>query len=156
MNSQDLIFHGLVIKRHSNAEAVASLMGLPVAMVGKVLEQATASARAVCANDAYSLMPLAKLALEARYSLYFAELRDNSTFVAAYERFELINKTLKAVITDWQTMDVHGQRVANNHDDSAYDDAVIDRLGKIHDQMDGVFRQFSQHLPRLKIYQDKL
>jgi hypothetical protein len=76
--------------------------------------------------------------------------------MAAYQGFERINKTLKQAITDWQTLDVGGTKVANDHRDKAHDAAVIDRLGALHEQAEPVLAALAAGLPRLKIYGDKL
>lgn len=156
MNERDLAFHGLAIKRHSTPAEVAGLTGQPVARVAAVLSEAVAAGRAIEAKGAMALTPLARLALEGRYSLHFAELRADPAFVAACESFERINRTLKQVITDWQTLDVAGARVANDHRDRAHDEAVIDRLGAVHEQIEPVLKGLARGLPRLAIYSKKL
>ena len=156
MNNRDLVFHGLAIKRHSPPEVVAEHIGLPAETVSRVLEEAVESGRAVNARQAYTLTPLAKLAIEANYSKYFLDLRGDQGFVQPYEQFELINKTLKQVITDWQTIDVGGSRVPNEHTDTEYDAEIIDRLGAIHEQVEPVLRRLAAKIPRLAIYEKKL
>ncbi len=44
-----------------------------------------------------------------------AELRANEDFVAAYERFEVINRDILDLFTRWQTVTVAGQPVPNDH-----------------------------------------
>ncbi|MDQ2649088.1 MAG: MarR family transcriptional regulator, partial [Actinomycetota bacterium] len=48
-----------------------------------------------------------------------------------YERFEVVNATFKQLCTDWQLVD--GER-PNDHSDPGYDQAVLGRLGGIHEQ----------------------
>ena len=156
MDHRSLAFHGLAIKRHANAVAVASLTGLSAGPVQSILEQGVATGRVVEVRGAYSLTPLARVALQAGYDKHFAELRKNDAFVAAYFGFEKINPELKGVITDWQTMDVRGERRANDHSDQAYDDKVIDRLSALHERAEPVFAGLARGLPRLSIYAGKL
>jgi len=156
VNDRDLVFHGLAVKRHAAPPAVASLVGIDAARVKSLLVEAVAGGRAIEAKGGYALTPLARLALEGRYSFHFAPLRKNEGFVAAYESFERINRTLKQVITDWQTIEVAGERVANVHTDPTHDEAVMDRLAGVHEQVETVLQALAGPLPRMRIYQQKL
>jgi hypothetical protein len=156
VNDRDLVLHGLAVKRLAAAPAVAALVDVDEAKVRSVLTEAVAGGRAIEAKGGYALTPLARLAVEGRYSLHFAPLRSNAAFAAAYESFERINRTLKQVITDWQTVDVAGERVANDHTDKAHDEKVIDRLAAVHEQVEGVLKALAGPLPRMRIYAQKL
>ena len=156
MDNRSLAFHGLAIKRHADAAAVASLTGLGKDVVADVLARGVATGRVVEVRDAYSLTPLARVALQAGYDKHFADLRQDDAFVAAYFAFEKVNPELKGIITDWQTMDVLGERRANDHSDQAYDNKVIDRLSALHERAEPVFAGLARGLPRLAIYARKL
>jgi hypothetical protein len=156
MIDRDLVHHGLAIKRHAPPAAVAELVGISIDRAEAVLAQSVATGRAIQANGGYALTPLARVALDGRYGLYFGSLREDPNFLGAYENFERINRTLKQVITDWQTISVGGANVANDHSDKAHDEAVIDRLGGIHEQIEPVLKALSAGLPRLRIYGEKL
>ena len=156
MNESDLVFHATAIKRHAAPAAIAGLAGLAEDRVRAELDAAVATGRAVEAKGAYALTPLAGVALQARYTRHFAGLRGDGGFVAAYEGFERINRTLKQIITDWQTLDVGGQKIANDHRDKAHDAAVIDRLGGLHEQAEPVLERLAARLPRLSYYAARL
>ncbi len=156
MQDRDLVHHGLAIKRLSTPAAIAGLIGLPEARVAALLAQAEATGRALASRGAYTLSPLARVALDGRYEFYFAELRADAAFGAQYERFEVVNKSLKQVITDWQTIVLGGSSVTNDHSNKDYDAAIIDRLGEIHEQVDPILAGLAGKLPRLAIYARKL
>jgi hypothetical protein len=156
MNERDLVHHGLAIKRHAAAAAVAELVGVDADRADAILARSAASGRAIEANGGYALTPLARVALDGRYGLHFAGLRADAKFAAAYESFERINRTLKQVITDWQTISVSGAKVANDHSDKEHDERVIDRLGSVHEQIEPVIKALAAGLPRLRIYGEKL
>ena len=156
MNERDLVFHATAIKRHASPAAIAGLAGLAEGRVKAELDRAVASGRALEAKGGYALTPLAGVALQARYAGHFAELRTDAAFFAAYEGFERINRNLKQIITDWQTLDVGGQKIANDHRDKAHDAAVIDRLGGLHEQAEPVLGRLAARLPRLSYYAKKL
>ncbi|CAN5491516.1 hypothetical protein BH10PSE12_BH10PSE12_07320 [soil metagenome] len=156
MNAMHLTLHGLAIKKHAGPADIAGLIGLTAAEAERQIAAAVASGRAVAAGGKFMLSPLARIALEADYSRRYASLRENADFFAAYEAFERINVQLKALITDWQTMEVGGQRVANDHGNQAYDSNVIDRLGDMHERADAILKRLGDGLPRLDYYRKHL
>jgi hypothetical protein len=156
MTPRHLAFHGVAIKRLADAKAVASLVGLPETAVSAELARAVATGCALEAKGGFTLSPLARVALEASYGGLYGDLREDAVFEAAYQRFEVVNRALKQVITDWQTMDLRGERVANDHGDDAYDGKVIDRLADIHEKIEPVLKALAAKLPRLGIYLQKL
>jgi hypothetical protein len=151
-----LILHGLAIKKHATPEAVAALVGLAPERVKALLADAVARGKVAEAQGRYLLAPLARMALDGEYSKHYGTLRQNADFVAAYEGFERINVELKQLITDWQTVELAGQRVPNDHSDQAHDARVIDRLGDLHERADPVFERLAAALPRLQVYRDHL
>ena len=156
MNKTERVFHALAIKKHATAHEVAPLAGVSADDAGTILERAATSGRVAFAGDKYLLTPLARVALGSNYWRHFADLRVNEAFVAAYEAFERINVQLKALITDWQTVAVGGERIVNDHSDKAHDAAVIDRLGDLHDRADSIFKTLAAHHPRLQFYRTHL
>ena len=85
-----------------------------------------------------------------------AALRTSATFLAAYEAFERINTSLKALITDWQTMTVGGSRVPNTHSDADYDLRIVDRLGELHERADRILVQLAREIQRFDYYRRHL
>jgi hypothetical protein len=156
MDDRTLAFHGLAIKRHADAAAVSALTGQSIDTVTQELAAAVATGRAIEARGGYTLTPLARVALQANYALHFAAPRTDDAFIQAYHGFERINPDLKQIITDWQTMEVRGERRTNDHSDAAYDDKVIDRLSALHERAEPVLNGLARLIPRLKIYSDKL
>lgn len=156
MTPRETVLHGTALKRNSSAAEIAGIIDLPVDTVEAELAAAVASGRIVANNDRFMIAPLTDVALRARYSLHFGQLREDTEFVQPYEAFERINVTLKQVITDWQTMSVGGKSVANDHSDPDYDADVIDRLGAVHEQVEPILKRLAAKLPRLSVYADKL
>lgn len=156
MDARALALHGLAIKRHAPATAVAALTGLSLDEAEAQLTRATATGRAIEAQGAYTLTPLARVALQAGYDRHFAEQRADPAFTAAYKNFERINPELKQIVTDWQTLRVGGEVRANDHSDPDYDDKVIDRLSTLHERFEPAIAALARGLPRLAIYASKL
>lgn len=156
MNQTHLVLHGLAIKKHATPEAVAGILGLDVDEVRATLGKLVESKRVVEAQGKYLLSPAARMALDSDYSRFYEEVRENSAFRGGYEGFERLNGALKALITEWQTIEVRGQRVPNDHSDKAYDDRIIDRLGGLHERAEAVIDGLARALPRFRIYREKL
>ena len=156
MSSMHLVLHGLAIKKHAGADDLIGLTGLSAQVISQQLAKAQASGRAVEAQGRYLLSPLARIGLEADYSRHHASLRRNTAFMDAYEAFERINVTLKGLITDWQTIEIAGQHVVNDHRDNVYDAKVIDRLGDLHEKADKILTRLAAGLPRLRHYARQL
>lgn len=156
MSSMHLVLHGLAIKKHAGADDIAGLTGLPLDVIRRQLDSARAGGRAVEAQGRYLLSPLARIGLEADYSRHYAGARRDAAFMEAYEAFERINVTLKGLITDWQTIEIGGQRVINDHRDKAYDARVIDRLGDLHEKADAILARLAAGVPRLGHYARQL
>lgn len=150
------VMHGVAIKKHGDAKAVAEVAGLPLATVQAVLAAAVASGRVSGADGRYLLTPAGHMIVAGEYSRFCAGLRADAGFVAACERFEVVNKDLKQLITDWQTRELAGKRIANDHADADYDQRIIDRLGALHERFEPVLAQLVRSAPRLAVYQRKL
>lgn len=156
MNDLHLVLHGLAIRKHADAAAVAALVGLPAARVSELLQRATANGRAVEAQGAWLLSPAGRMILDGQYSRVYAAIRATPAFAGAYARFERINTELKGLITDWQTLDVGGQKVRNDHANKDYDAKILDRLGELHDRFAPLLGELTRHVPRLDVYARKL
>jgi hypothetical protein len=104
----------------------------------------------------YLLSPLTQMALLGNYSLIYADLRKSASFMAAYGDFERINLQLKALITEWQTIEVGGRKIANDHSNRDHDMKIISRLGDLHERADVILAALSRELPRLNAYKKDL
>jgi hypothetical protein len=102
------------------------------------------------------LTPAARMALDSDYSWLYEETRGDSFFRDGYDEFERLNAKLKQLITEWQTIEVRGQRVPNDHSDKDHDDKIIDRLGELHERAEAALEKLARVLPRFSIYRDKL
>ncbi len=156
MNETHLVLHGLAIKKHATPEAVAGVLGLDVNVVRATLGKLVETKRVVEAQGKYLLAPAARMALDMEYAPLYEDLRANAAFASGYEDFERLNTTLKQLITEWQTVDVRGHRVPNDHGNKDYDDRLIDRLGNLHERAELALDRLASALPRFSIYRDKL
>jgi hypothetical protein len=156
VNMELLAMHGLAVKKAAEAGEVARIMGLSPDDVTKALDSAVAGGDAMGAKGKYMLTPKGRERLDAAYPEEFADLRHNERFVAAYERFERINRQLKQLMTEWQTMEVGGEQIPNDHSDPDYDAGIIDRLGELHEQFEPTMRQLAEGVDRFDLYRQRL
>lgn len=156
MKDSSLALHGLAIKKHGSPAEVAQITGLAEATVRAALDEAVKANRAVKTGEKYMLQPAAQVALRTGYSRDFGAQRADAAMQATYDDFEKINEQLKQLITDWQTMTVGGQKLANDHSDRDYDEKMIDRLGRLHERAGPILDRFAAGLPRLAVYKDLL
>lgn len=150
------LMHGTAIKKHGSLEDIAALSGLSTDTAAATMSQAVELGRVLEVDGKYMLSPAGHMIVSAEYSRFAAALRHNAEFVAAYERFENINRDLKQLITQWQTMELGGKRVANDHSDSDYDDKIIGQLGDLHERFEPIVAAMAGADGRYQVYADKL
>jgi hypothetical protein len=156
VNETHLVLHGLAIKKHATPEAVAGILGLDVSIVRTTLNKLVETKRVIEAQGKYLLAPAARMALDTEYTPLYEDVRANSVFASGYEEFERLNTTLKQLITEWQTVDVRGHGIPNDHSNKDYDEKLIDRLGNLHERAELALDRLASALPRFSIYRDKL
>ena len=72
-------------------------------------------------------------------------------------RFHELNDGFKQVITAWQTREVDGEQVMNDHTDEGYDAEVLSRLADdVHPGIRALLADAAAALPRLADYTDRL
>lgn len=148
--------HGLAIKKFGTAAAVADLLAADETEVAAHLADAVAAGEAAGAKGAFMLSPKGQAALASAYPGEFASLRADTALSEGYARFEVVNAELKQMITEWQTIEVAGERVPNDHSDTDYDAKCIDRIADLHERAEPVLRSFARIVPRLARYVDRL
>jgi hypothetical protein len=152
MSDMHLALHGLAIKKHASPRDVADIVGLDAASVEALLVEAERRGRVVKAGGKFLLTPPAQMALRSEYSRVYAGQRMSAAMNAAYDDFERANAQLKQLITEWQTVEIGGGKVANDHSNQAYDEKIIDRLGDLHERVEPILHRLARELPRLDVY----
>ena len=150
------LMHATAIKKHGTAKDIAALAGLDLNAAQTGLAAACASGRLVEVDGKYMLSPAGQMIVGAEYSRFCAALRADSAFVQAYARFEVVNRDLKQLVTKWQTVEIGGKTVANDHTDADYDNRIIGQLGDLHERFDPILDLLIKGAPRLQVYKDKL
>ncbi|QJY48957.1 hypothetical protein [Pseudonocardia broussonetiae] len=134
-----LTLHTLTMKQLATAEELAGVSGQPATEVEAELEKAVADGAVMAARGKFMITPAGREQLDAAYPVVFGALRSDPAVAAAMDAFESgVNKQVLKVTTDWQTVEVGGERVTNDHSDADHDAKVLDRLGRILDKLPAV------------------
>ncbi len=150
------VMHAVAIKRNGGADSISSISGLNLESVIKTLNDGVSLGRLVKIDDTFLLSPAGRMILDSEYSRFCDEIRSHGQFLDAYEKFEIINKELKQLITNWQTIKVGDQIIPNDHSDSEYDEKIIDKLGVIHEKFEPVLAIMVESIGRFANYSAKL
>jgi hypothetical protein len=130
-----LTLHTLTLRQLANAEQLGDIILQEPGDIEASLERAVAEGAAMAARGAFMITPKGRQLLDEAYPTWFADHRADSTVMDAIERFETgVNKQVLSITTDWQTIEVGGERTANDHADADYDARIIDKLGQVHDK----------------------
>ena len=151
-----LAVHGLAVKKSGTADAVATLMQVDEAVIKNGLAHALEYGLVTGNSEKYMVTAAGANWLAQHYPQLFKPHRNASDFVVAYERFEIINRQLLGLMTRWQTLDVGGRAVPNDHSDKAYDEKIIDELDSLHERVLPILKSFSTHEDRLSVYETLL
>ncbi len=156
MRDMHSVLHAFAIKKFASIEDAATLTALDVARVRTLAAEAVAGGRLNEVDGKYMVTPTAQITLKGVYAKVYSRLRGDAGFREDYEAFERINDDLKLLMTDWQTLTVAGETVANDHSDPDYDERIIGRLGRLHDRAERLLDRLAQHVPRIGYYGGQL
>lgn len=148
--------HALALRRKADLAALQASTGLDAATLEAALAPAVADGYVIPARGLYVLAPKGASWLQERYPEAFAEQRADALLKAEYERFEVINRELKSLITQWQSMSVGGKQAPNDHSDAAHDGRILDRLANLHERAEAMLVRTATRLPRLGRYATRL
>lgn len=130
-----LTVHTLTLRQLATAEQLAEVTGRLVNEVEAGLEKAEADGAVIAARGKYMIGPAGRETLDAAYPQAFADLRSSAGVAEAMDAFETgVNTQVLKLTTDWQTKEVDGDRVPNDHGDADYDATIIDKLGRVHEK----------------------
>ena len=157
LNPSQLTIHALTLRQLASADQLAEVTGQPSAEVEAALEKAVADGAVMAARGSYLITPAGREQLDAVYPEAFAALRADGAIGAAMDSFETgVNKQVLGLTTDWQTIEVGGQRVTNDHGDPDYDNKIIDRLGRVVDKTAAVLQPVTAADPLTGRFLDRL
>ena len=146
----------LALKGMATAESVAEILRAEVPAVTTAFDQLGADGQMQAGpGDRYLLTPDGTAAVEADYAAE-AEIA-GPAIEPHFDRFNAINLRFKEIVTSWQMRDVGGEMVMNDHEDGAYDAAVLASLDdEVHTEIVAIVDALSEQVPRLGGYVRRL
>ena len=149
------VLNVVALKKMASARALADATGLPAAQVEDQLSHL--AGLGLVETVAGSALPSddAEAALSESAAEHYAALREDREVLALADGFEDINSRLLAAMSAWQQVDVGGQKVANDHTDSAYDDKIITRIDRLVQRLDPLLNALSRYDERFAGYRQR-
>jgi hypothetical protein len=144
-NADYCVLNVVALKKMATVGALASVTGLPPGQVEDRLGHL--AGLGLVETVAGSALPSdgAEAALKESAAGHYAALREDPAVLALADGFEDINARLLAAMSAWQQVDIGGQKVANDHNDSAYDDRIITRIDRLVQRLDPLLDALSQY-----------
>ena len=148
-----LTHHALRIKGFARSHMLADMVALEESTVHAALTSLADRGLAAFreARELWQLTPDGRLAHATVLARDVATL-DLESLKGHYLEFLGINDTFKSLCGDWQLRD--GQ--PNDHSDERYDNAVVDRLQRLHEATRPVVNSMAAIVPRLQPYARRL
>jgi hypothetical protein len=146
------VLNAVALKKMAGADVLADVTGLsPDQVSGELSALAEKELVVIIAGSA---LPSdgAGAALAGSAATRYAALRADPEVISQADRFDEVNRALLTTMTAWQQVTIGGQKVANDHQDSAYDDRVITRIGKLVQRLDPLLDVLSGHDERFAGY----
>ena len=150
------VLHAVALRKRTDLEGLVRSTGLARGEVEAALGRAAQAKLVLVARGNYFGTPEGDRALRSAYADRFGAIRADGGLAADYARFEEVNCEVKAIVTDWQVRPVGGQRLPNDHSDSAYDEGVLDRLAQAHERAEELLAGLARWVPRLARYGERL
>lgn len=156
MELRDLVLHALTVKKSGTADQIAEFLGRDRGEIATTLSAAAEDGLVAGGAGIHMATPAGRQVLDELYPVAYAEVRSDPAVEAAADRFEVVNRKLLDLLTRWQTTTTAGTSVPNDHSDVAYDTAILDELGELHERAEPTLGALSGAVPRLEVYGDRL
>lgn len=157
LDKYELAVHTLTLRQLGTAEQLADINGLAVADVEAALGKAVSEGAVLAARGSFMITPAGRAFLDGVYPSVFAALRADDAVTEAMDAFETgVNKQILSLTTDWQTVEVDGDRVPNDHGDAGYDAKIVGKLGRVHEKTAKVLRPLSAADPLVERFLDRI
>jgi pyruvate,orthophosphate dikinase len=136
-------------------EAASSAPAAVSAAVSAALDRLVAAGLAERAAGAFRLTAAGKLSAGELLSADAAAW-GASNAISALDAFLVLDRRMKDVVTAWQTREVDGNPVANDHSDIAYDAGILERLAALHGDARRWLRGLDAAPARMTVYAERL
>lgn len=157
LEPQLLTLHLLTLKQMAEPAQLAEITGQDATDLASNLEKAEADGTVLARKGKYMIGPAGRESLDAAYPTAFADIRSSAAVAEAIESFETgVNKQILDLTTQWQTKEVGGEQVPNDHSDAGYDEKIIDKLGRVIEKTGTVLRPIADADPLVDRFLDRI
>lgn len=157
LDPHQLTLHTLTLKQMATPDQLAAITGQDEGEVTTNLEKAEADGTVLARKGKYLIGPAGREVLDAAYPTAFADVRASAAVSDAIESFETgVNRQILDLTTQWQTKEVGGEQVPNDHSDTDYDDKVIDKLGRAVEKAGKVLRPIADADPLVDRFLERI
>lgn len=152
-----LTLHTLTLRQLADAEQLCQIIEQDPDDVKVALERAVEEKTAMSGRGAYMITPAGRELLDADYPEWFAAARADDLVTAAMDAFESgVNRQVLSLTTDWQTVEIAGERQPNDHSDVDHDAKIIDKLGAVLDRTGTVLEPLIAAEPSVATFLSRL
>jgi len=153
-----LVLHGLRLKGHAGAAALAESAGIATTEVESWLERLAADGQVVHREtpEGWSLTPAGRAEQARLVGQEIDAAGVRPAVEAGYERFRALNGAVLDVCSRWQVREIAGTAVVNDHRDPDYDARVVGDLASLHNRVEPLCDELAGALERYRPYGDQL
>jgi hypothetical protein len=154
-----LVLHGLQLKGHAPASALAVTIERPVADVARELRSLAGEGLVVERTGAPAGWGLTTGGRRVAGDLVSAEVDEAGARLAverSYRRFRALNAGVLDACSRWQVRTVAGEDVVNDHTDPAYDARVVADLAGLQERAEPLLADLAGALDRYRSYGPRL
>lgn len=149
------VLNAVALKQMATASAVSEATGVALDDVEAVLAELAGSGLVFMAGDSALPTDTSAAALAEAAAGRYSPLRADPAVLAEVDRFEDTNRRLLATMTRWQTVDVGGRQVPNDHSDPVYDDKVLATVDRLVQRLGPLLDALSVHDGRFALYRQR-
>jgi hypothetical protein len=144
--------NAVALKKMASAEVVADVSGHDTYSAERAL--ASLAELHLVAVVGGSALPTddAQPALVNAAAEHYDQLRQDPVVLRVADKFEDINSRFLSAMSTWQQVDIGGRKVANDHQDSAYDAKVTAKMEKLIERLRDLLTVLAERDPRFDTY----
>ncbi len=100
-----LVLNGSHLKKMATADDIAAAVGVAPQVAADALADAVGKGWAMAVEGRFLVLPDGTAEVHRRYAQAYGALRENSSVIAWYDRFEILNTQFIKAVSDWQNSD---------------------------------------------------
>jgi hypothetical protein len=149
------VLNAVVLKQMAGSAAVSEATGIAIDDVDAIVAELAQTGLVFLVGENALPTDSSAPALADAAAERYEELRTDDVLLGEVDKFEDTNTQLLSTMTKWQTIEVAGRQVLNDHSDAAYDDKIISRVGRLVARLGGLLDALAGHDARFALYRQR-